>query len=488
MRLPAVVLLLVAGLVAAADKPNVVFILADDLGYGDVQSLNPGRGKIATPHLDQLVREGMTFTAAHSGSAVCTPTRYGILTGRFAWRTRLQNGVLMGFSPPLIATNRLTVPALLQQHGYRTACIGKWHLGMDFSGDDRKRDLTRQIGNGPLTRGFDEYFGIAASLDMPPFAYIEGDRFTETPSVEKEWLRKGPAAPGFDAADVLPALVRRAETFIAAQAAARRPFFLYLPLTSPHTPILPTAEWQGRSGLGAYGDFVMQTDAAVGTVRAALERAGAASNTLFFFTSDNGCSPAADTSGLERQGHFASADRRGYKADIFDGGHRVPFLACWPGRVAAGRTNAQLICLTDLMATCAELVGATLPADAGEDSFSFLPALLGAAPPPARASVIHHSINGSFALRRGPWKLALCPDSGGWSEPRPGGKAARALPPQQLYNLAEDAAEQRNLAGEQPGLVAELTALLERHVTEGRSTPGPTQNNDVPVRVSRTKE
>ncbi len=488
MRMPALVLLLVAGLAAAADRPNVVYILADDLGYGDVQALNPGRGRIATPHLDQLSRDGLTFTDAHSGSAVCTPTRYGILTGRYAWRTRLQNGVLMGFGSPLIASNRLTVPALLRQHGYRTACIGKWHLGLDFAGEERKRDLTQPIRQGPLTRGFDEFFGIAASLDMPPFAFIEGDQFTETPSVEKEWLRKGPAAPGFEAVDVLPALVRQAEAFIAAQAAARRPFFLYLPLTSPHTPILPTAEWKGRSGLGDYGDFVMQTDAAVGAVRAALARSGVASNTLLIFTSDNGCSPAADTPGLEQQGHFASGDRRGYKADIFDGGHRVPFFACWPDRVPAGRTNDQLVCLTDLMATCAELVGAAMPADAGEDSISLLPVLLGQDRPPARTSVIHHSINGSFALRRGPWKLALCPDSGGWSEPRPGGKGGRPLPPRQLYNLAEDVAEQRNLADEQPGLVAELTALLERHVTGGRSTPGPAQDNDVPVRVSRTKE
>jgi arylsulfatase A len=474
--------------VRAAEKPNIVYCLADDLGYGDVQALNPERGKVATPNLDKLAVQGMFFTDAHSGSAVCTPTRYGILTGRYAWRTRLQKGVLMGFSPPLIAADRLTVPAVLKRHGYRTACIGKWHLGMTFAGEGKKRDFDKPIADGPTARGFDEYFGISASLDMPPFAYIENDRFTEVPSVEKEWLRKGPAAPGFEAVDVLPELVKKARAFITARAEAKEPFFLYLPLNSPHTPIVPTKDWKGRSGLGDYGDFVMQTDSAVGEVLAAIDRAGIADNTLVIFTSDNGCSPAAGTEALERQGHFASADRRGYKADIFDGGHRIPLLVRWPGHVKPGTTSDQLVCLTDLMATCAEIVGEKLSDNAGEDSVSLLGILRGTAAAPVREAVVHHSINGSFAIRRGTWKLVLCPDSGGWSTPKPGSKGAKELPPVQLFNMAEDAGEQRNVADRHPDVVKDLQALLEKYVKEGRSTPGAPQRNDVSVRLNRREE
>ncbi len=459
---------------AAAARPNILYILADDLGYGDVQALNPERGKIKTPHLDKLAAQGMAFTDAHSGSSVCTPTRYGLLTGRYAWRTRLQNGVLDGASKPLIAADRLTVAALLKQHGYFTAAVGKWHLGMNLPPAQK---LAEPITEGPLARGFDYFFGISASLDMPPFAFIENDRYTEAPTAQKQWLRKGAAAPGFEAVDVLPALSRKTVEIIgqrAADARAGKPFFIYLPLTSPHTPILPTSEWQGKSGLGAYGDFVMQTDAAVGEIFGALEKTGLAESTLVIFTSDNGCSPAAGTGNLEKQGHFASGQFRGFKADIWEGGHRVPFLVRWPGKVKAGSQNTRLICHTDLMATCADVVGAKLPDNAGEDSVSFLPALLGTDKPAPRDAVVHHSIQGKFAIRRGQWKLALCAGSGGWS--KGGGPESP-----QLYDFDADPGETKNLAAEKPGIVAELTALMEKFVTEGRSTPGPKQANDVPV-------
>ncbi|MCL5097717.1 MAG: sulfatase-like hydrolase/transferase, partial [Candidatus Omnitrophica bacterium] len=251
-------------------KPNLVFILADDLGYGDVHCLNPERGRIATPNLDRLASQGMTFTESHSSSAVCTPSRYSILTGRYNWRSSLQSGVLEGFSPPLIAAGRLTVAELLKQAGYRTACIGKWHLGLAFSTTSEKRDLSRPIINGPIQHGFDYFFGISASLDMPPFAFIENDHFTQVPSVTKQWVRSGIAAPDFEAIDVLPELVRKAKDFCSDSAKANQPFFLYLPITSPHTPLVPTREWQGKSGLGPYGDFVMETDWAIGEVLAAL--------------------------------------------------------------------------------------------------------------------------------------------------------------------------------------------------------------------------
>ena len=492
---------------AAAVPPNLVFILCDDLGYGDVQCLNRQAGKIKTPNFDRLAAQGMTFTDAHSSSAVCTPTRYGVLTGRYAWRTRLQSGVLGGFSPPLIEAGRLTVPALLKQHGYATAAIGKWHLGMSWPRPDgdkfddvilgnakdgkamRSADWTKPILDGPTARGFDSFFGISASLDMPPFVFLRGNRVTQTPTVEKKWVRNGPAAADFEAVDVLPALTAEAVSVIAAQAArakAGRPFFLYLALNSPHTPVVPTKDWQGRSGLGDYADFVMQTDAAIGQVLAALDAQGLTSNTLVMATSDNGFSPAGDPQGsLRGQGHQPSGQLRGYKADIWDGGHSVPFFARWPARVRAGTVSEQTICLTDLMATCAELLDAKLPANAGEDSVSFLPALTGTAKGPLREATVHHSINGSFAIRQGNWKLELCAGSGGWSEPKPGSLQEKELPPTQLYDLGAEVGEQSNLQAKHPEIVARLAALLEKYVTDGRSTPGAKQTNDVAVKLYR---
>jgi arylsulfatase A-like enzyme len=269
----------------------------------------------------------------------------------------------------------------------------------------------------------------------------------------------------------------------AAAAKAGKPFFLYVPLTSPHTPILPTPDWQGRSGLGAYGDFVMQTDAVVGRILAALDEHGLAAQTLVIFTADNGCSPAAGTPALEKQGHFASGEFRGYKADIWEGGHRVPFLVRWPGRIKPASTSAQLIGHSDLLATCADLLGARLPANAGEDSVSVLPALLGTDRSPLREAVVHHSIHGMFSLRQGAWKLALCPGSGGWAAPKDAEARQSGLPEVQLYDLAADPAETRNVHAENPAVVARLRALLERYVADGRSTPGPKQANDVAVQL-----
>lgn len=495
MKLVIPLLFSVALAASAATRPNIVYILCDDLGYGDVHCLNP-EGKIPTPHLDQLGAAGMTFRDAHSSSAVCTPTRYGVLTGRYNWRSRMKMGVLNGFSPRLIEPDRLTVPAFLKQQGYATACIGKWHLGMNWphvgggspgAPDNPKTiDYTRPIEGGPTSLGFDSYYGIAASLDMAPFAFIENDRVTEVPTVEKEWVRKGPAAAGFEAIDVLPVLTEKAVGFLnqrAADAAQGKPFFLYLPLASPHTPILPTKEWQGKSGLNSYADFVMQTDAAVGAVLAALDKNGLTENTLVIFTSDNGCSPAAEFPELLAKGHNPSAQFRGTKADIFEGGHRVPFLVRWPGRVKAGSTSDQLICLTDLFATCAGILEQKLPAAAAVDSVSILPALIGEATQPLREAVVHHSINGTFSIRQGPWKLELSADSGGWSNPKPGTAAAAKLPPVQLYNLANDVAESRNVQAEHPEIVARLTQLLEKYVADGRSTPGEPQANTGPVTI-----
>ncbi len=463
----------------AGDKPNVVFILADDLGYGDVRCLNPQRGKIATPHLDRLAVQGMTFTDAHSGSSVCTPTRYGLLTGRHAWRTRLQRGVLDGGNDePLIAENRLTVAGLLRDHGYATACIGKWHLGFQSdaaaAGERGKAAMGKgglpvgaRILGGPTTRGFDVFFGCSNARTMG--SLIEGDRVVES----------------LDNIDVLPRLQQRAVTWLKERAAAAKqgqPFFLYLPLTSPHTPIVPGPAWQGKSGLGDYGDFVMMTDAVVGEVLAALDRLELADNTLVFFSADNGCSPQAGTGKLEKQGHYASAHFRGYKADIWEGGHHVPFFARWPGRIPAGSSCAQPVCLTDFLATCADLMGVPLSVDVGEDSFSILADLLGRKNTPTERSLVHHSIDGRFAVRDGPWKLCFCPGSGGWGSPKDKEAEKRGLPPLQLYDVEADPGETRNLAADHPEVVERMKQLLNQTINRGRSTPGPDQRNDVDVR------
>lgn len=496
---------LIIGFVAclpAAETPNIVFILADDQGYGDVSALNP-ESKIPTPHIDRLAKEGMIFTDAHSSSGVCTPTRYSVLTGRYHWRTRLQSGVLGGYSPPLIAPDRVTVADFLKGQGYFTACIGKWHLGFDWPlkgggyADDKgdfgkayeggwKVDYAGEIRNGPLDAGFDTFFGISASLDMPPYVYIQDRTPTELATVEKTYIRKGPAGAGFEAVDVLPAITRKTVETIGARAGeakSGRPFFIYLPLNAPHTPIVPTAEWKGKSGINDYADFTMQVDWSVGQVLDALDDAGIADNTLVIFTADNGCSPQANIEELHAAGHRPSHIYRGHKADLFEGGHRVPFLARWPAKVKAGSRSDQLIGQWDLIATCADLLEADLPPAAGEDSVSFLPALLGEDREPLRGHLVSQSINGSFAIRQGNWKLALCPGSGGWSDPKPGTPAHQGLPAVQLYDLAADPGETRNLAAEQPDRVAAMTSLMRDLIDRGRSTPGADLANDVPVQM-----
>ena len=489
----------------AAERPHIICVLCDDLGYGDLACLNP-QGKIRTPTFDRVAREGMTFTDAHSGSAVCSPTRYGLLTGRYAWRSKLQQGVLGGLSPRLIEPGRLTVAELLHRQGYHTACFGKWHLGMDWVVHPGKEvtqlniepreqvfnvDYGQPIANGPNSVGFDEYFGISASLDMVPYTFIHNDRVKVLPTEDRQFplmigrsggmTRQGPTAPGFDVADVLPALTKRAVDYVGERAKGDKPFFLYLPLASPHTPIAPTPEWLDTSGLNPYADFVAQTDASLGELLKALDDAGAADNTLLIVTSDNGCSPQAKYEELLPKGHNPSHVFRGTKADIYEGGHRVPFLVRWPAQVKPGTRTERLTCLTDIFATCAEVLGVAVPANAGEDSVSFLPTLKGEDRP--RPAVVHHSINGSFAIRDSQWKLALCPGSGGWSAPRPGRDDVSGLPTVQLFDLGRDIAEQNNLESQHPDIVRRLTAQLEQLVADGRSTPGPRQQNAVPVDI-----
>jgi arylsulfatase A-like enzyme len=506
-------LVCIASFAAAADQPNFVFILCDDLGYGDVKANNKD-GKIATPHMDAIAARGMRFTDAHSSSAVCSPTRYGVMTGRYNWRSKLQSGVLGGLSPRLIEDGRMTVASMLKQQGYKTAMVGKWHLGMDWvkhAGKDVSElnietpdqvgsvDFTKPITNTPNALGFDYYFGIAASLDMVPYCFIENDHVTANPTETMKlqmnkagggFTREGPGAPGFKGEDVLPTFTKHAVDIITKQAASKEKFFLYLPLNSPHTPILPSKEWQGKSGISPYADFVMQTDDTIGQVIKAIDNAGIADNTVVVVTSDNGCSPSADFKLLAEHGHNPSYVFRGMKADIFDGGHHVPFLVQWPAVVKGGTTHDHPVCLLDFMATAADILGYKIPDTAAEDSVSFLPALKGKNEP-MREAIVHHSINGSFSIRQANWKLELCPDSGGWSDPKPGagkgkgkGKkaapaAASSLPPIQLYDLSTDIAEKTNVQAEHPEIVERLSKLLEKYVAEGRSTPGAPQKNTV---------
>ncbi|MHC5063944.1 MAG: sulfatase-like hydrolase/transferase [Planctomycetota bacterium] len=463
--------------------PNIIYILADDMGYGDVSCFNE-QAAWKTPAMDRLAAEGMVFTDAHSPSAVCTPTRYGILTGRYAWRTRLKSGVLGGASTHLIDPERATVASTLRDQGYTTACIGKWHLGWDFSMDGGEIDFAGAVQNGPDVNGFDEYFCHNGSLDMAPYVYVQNgrvtaapDRITENKDYQGFW-RKGATGADFVHAEVLPTFTAKAVDFVRRRAEGASPFFLYLALAAPHTPILPSEEFAGKSGTNAYGDFVLQVDDCIDQVMRAVEDVGVAENTIFIVTSDNGCSPRAKFDELADHGHLPSHVYRGHKADIYEGGHRVPFILRWPQVVKAGSSSAETISLTDLMRTAADLVGAELPDDAAEDSVSILPLLRDEAlAGPLRESTIHHSINGSFAIRRGKWKLALCPGSGGWSAPRPADAFARALPLVQLFDLESDPGEERNLAAEHPEMVAELIDLLEEQVERGRSTPGAVQAN-----------
>lgn len=495
----------------AENLPNIVLILADDMGYGDVSSLNED-AKLTTPNIDRMARLGVSFTDAHTCSSVSTPSRYGLLTGRYNWRSDLKEGVLYGYNGPMIRSGRRTMADMLRQCGYTTACIGKWHLGWQWGCFENladsiyaaskegilemkpsEVDFSRPILEGPTTRGFDYFYGIAGSLDMPPYVYIENDRVTALPdrtTGRKEkfaWWRTGPTGSDFVHEEVLPNFVNRAADYIREHAQGEQPFFLYLPLPAPHTPILPSKEFQGKSGLNAYGDFVLMVDAMVGQIQAALEESGAGDHTVLIFTTDNGCSPEADFEELTALGHDPSYIFRGHKADLFDGGHRVPCLLTWPGKISP-KVVSQTICLTDFYATFAALAGYVLDDSEAEDSYDLSPVLFPSLEafddeePTIREATIHHSIYGQFTIRKGKWKLLLSPSSGGWSFPAPGkdDEIIAALPPVQLYDMEADPEESSNLYAEHPDVVEELTQLLVRYVKSGRSTPGEPQANDGP--------
>ena len=476
--------------------PNIIVILADDLGYGDI-SVYHESNKIKTVHLDKLAAEGMRFTDAHTPSSVCTPTRYGLLTGRYNWRTKLKRGVLIGKSKALIPNSRTTIASLLQRNGYHTAFIGKWHLGWDWGWKDAAKepthkenfdniDFTKKVKNTPNDLGFDYSYGHCGSLDMAPYVYVENGKVTEIPDTTTEskgkygWWRKGPTSKDFIHDDVTPNFFRRGIQYVKEQSKKSKPFLLYLPLPSPHTPILPTEKWEGKSGLNPYGDFMLMIDDYVGKLLKVVEDAGINDNTIVIFTSDNGCSPAAKIKELVAKGHYPNSIYRGHKADIYEGGHRVPFIVKWPNEIKKGSISDETICLTDLMATFAEIVNDDLKDDEGEDSYSLLPIFKDRPfSSPFREATVHHSIDGSFAIRKENWKLIMCPSSGGWSHPRPRDKEALiGLPNVQLYDLSNDPEELSNLESSNPEKVNELKVLLSKYISEGRSTPGAPQKND----------
>lgn len=479
--------------------PNIILVLADDLGYGDISTFNP-ESKIPTPNIDKIADEGMKFTDAHTSSSVCTPTRYGILTGRYNWRSQLKSGVLTGKSKAMIPMDRTTVASMLQQQGYHTAFIGKWHLGWDWSLHDPDNfggegwgasdfdniDFTKPITHTPNDLGFDYAYGHSGSLDMAPYVYVENGKITSLPDSSTvntgkySWWREGPTGADFVHEQVTPHFFEKSQDYIKERAANEQPFFLYLALPSPHTPILPLEEWQGKSGLNPYGDFVMMIDDYMGQLAATIKNAGIENNTLVIFTSDNGVSPASKLNELVEGGHQSSGIYRGHKADIFEGGHRVPYIVKWPEKIKAGNISKEIICTTDFMATCAGIVGYELEENEGEDSYNILPLFEEPNPEtPLREATAHHSINGSFAIRQGDWKLIMCPGSGGWSFPRPGNKAViDTLPPIQLYNLKQDPSESKNLHADYPEKIDSMKELLSKYILEGRSTPGIPQEND----------
>ncbi len=481
----------------ALKNPNIIYILADDLGYGDVKTFNPN-GKIPTPNMDEMALNGIKFTDAHTSSAVCTPTRYGILTGRYNWRSSLKSAVLGGYSKSLIKPDRTTIAGMLKKQGYATGYVGKWHLGWDWAFENDQEegidklnayhpiDFNAPIKNGPSTHGFDYSFGFCGSLDMAPYVYVENDMPTMVPtrttvSVDDKGLwRKGLTSDDFVHATVLQDLTDKAIQFISQKANGESPFFLYFPLSAPHTPILPTTEFLGKSNTNMYGDFVMEVDDVLRQIRETLKTLGISDNTLLVFTSDNGCSPRADFDELARVNHDPSFEFRGAKADIYEGGHRVPFIVEWPNKGLKNATSDKTICTTDFFATCAELTGYHLQDNEAEDSYSMLPLITGNNENEIREYIVHHSINGSFAIRQGDWKLCACPGSGGWSDPTPQDikNEKLDLPSMQLFNLKEDIGETTNLITQNPEKAAELKAALKKIILDGRSTPGAAQEND----------
>jgi arylsulfatase A-like enzyme len=473
--------------------PNIVIIYADDMGYGDINCQNPS-SKIKTPNLDNLAKDGMRFTDAHSASGVCSPSRYSLLTGRYHWRGHLKTGIIGVWGDPAIEEKRLTIGSMLQQKGYNTACIGKWHLGMVWpykeglgqksadkkgwkssnSGKANSFDWTQPIEKGPTTVGFDYYFGDG-TINFPPYAWIENDKVTEIPTeildlkgkntAEGGWeCRTGPAVKNWDIPNVPIELTEKSVAWIESQKGTKKPFFLYFPLPSPHAPIVPAKQFQGKSGAGGYGDYMMQTDWMVGQVLDALKKNGMDENTIVIFTSDNGPEKYAYDR-VKNFEHKSMGDWRGLKRDLWEGGHRVPFIIKYPGVVPSNTISKELICQTDIFSTIADIVNFEIPKNNAEDSFSLIKAIKNPVlKTPIRNSVVHHSIRGEFALRKGDWVL-IEKNSGGvtkvplWYQKQT--KSSKENTPLVLYNLKNDPKEEYNVYNANPEIVNEMKIILK---------------------------
>ena len=479
-------------------RPNLVLILADDMGYGDLGCQNPG-SKIPTPRLDALAAEGRRFSDCHAPSAVCSPTRYALLTGRYSWRTPMKTDVLWPWDAPLIEADRMTLPLMLRSAGYATACIGKWHLGWDWATDDGSRinnllpiggrdpklrntfndkiDFTKRIGGGPTTRGFDSYFGDDVP-NFPPYVWIENDQTVGLPSEPKPdtmYGNPGPMLPGWELSQVMPTITQRSVAYLEEQAGRSEPFFLYFPLTAPHFPVVPLDEFKGRSQAGEYGDYVCEVDHCVGQIIDALERTGQADNTILIFCSDNGPEHPCYQRILDHD-HYSMGDWRGMKRDLWEGGHRVPFLIRWPGHVPSSTVCDETFAMIDLMASIADLLGIDLPNDAAEDSLSAVHQLLDRAPSgPAREHQVYHGIQGDLALRQGDWVFIDHP-TGSQNRAEPEWRT-QALgveghdEPYELFRLSDDPQQARNLYADERVRADAMQALLHEIRDRGRSVP-----------------
>ena len=512
----------------AADKPNIVFILADDMGIGDTNCYGDEKCRINTPNIDALAAEGVRFTDFHVNASICGPTRRGLMTGRYPWRfgATVNNGP-WGFCGPRPNTEKYTLGKVLKKAGYNTGYVGKWHLGTTMVTKDGKKqgltnvDYTKPLVYGPMQFGFDYSFILPGSLDMYPYAFIKDNDWQGDVSALKGWSafnRVGPAEISFESNKVVETFYRESELFIKKQN-SDTPFFLFLALTSPHTPVCPGEEWNGKSELGPYGDFVMEVDHSIARVKQALKEKGLYENTLIIFSSDHGPAPYAGNilkatpnqiSLLEQQGHYPAGIYRGYKFSIYEGGLRVPFIASWPGKTPKGQICNQLIGFNDLFATFAELTNIKLQEDEAPDSISFAKLFTKPSSNGDRKDLIMQSVT-SFAIRDGEWKLCLCPGSGipansengKGNDPAPNAAWKKALeefkgkpnqtdllkaPFVQLFNLAKDPEEKNNLAFKNPRQVEKMINLFKKQIADGRSTPGPKLKNDKKIEMIPLKD
>jgi arylsulfatase A len=502
----AILLILTTGLCAESALPNVLIIYGDDLGYGDLKCYNPA-SKIPTPNLDKLASQGMRFTDGHSSSGICTPSRYSILTGRHHWRKF--HGIVNAFGGSVFSPERLTLPEMMKEKGYSTAAIGKWHLGWDWKAirkegvkartpkkaSSKKKarsvlgpeafDWGKSIPDGPLAHGFDYYFGDTV-INFPPYCWIENDKVVKAPDTVLEtskwkkikeggWeCRPGPMASDWDPYENIPETTRKGVAFIKAQAKTNTPFFLYFAYPAPHAPIIPNDRFDGKSKAGPYGDFVYETDDSIGQLLKALEDSGQSDNTLVIFSADNGPEKYAYKR-AEKFDHWSSFPLRGLKRDIYEGGHRVPYIVKWPGKVAAGKVSHELVSQIDVMATVAAVVGYKLPKDQAEDSHDLLPLIMGESSKGPRSTHIHNTRADQFAIRSGDWILLdtthgyMSGRNAAWENKYGYKKDDNKIG--QLFNIKEDIGQKNNIIDKYPEKAKELKALMQKIRQQGYSAP-----------------